>query len=184
MKKKITDKILRILDEHGAFTDEIQRIKAEYIINIILGEILKFGSLGTAFASVGVGQEYITATYSILSTRTFAGGLHENEEWKCILHTAAFIGGSIALSKRIQPGFLFPAVWTSLLVLFMKYAPIVSVQRGEYSGKQRCRMKCMSILGLISIAVMASIDRKKLHILTGTAIMELIEYVILLQIRG
>ena len=184
MKKKITTKILCVLDEHGAFSDEIQRIKAEYIINIILGEILKFGSLGVAFASVGAGQEYITAAYAILSTRTFAGGLHEDQEWKCIIHTAAFIGCSIVLAKQKQLGAAFPAVWVTLLVLFFKYAPIVSAQRGYYSVKQKYRMKCMSILGLISIAMLTVMNRKKLHILTGTAIMELIEYVILLKIRG
>ena len=174
MKQIIVARLVDFLEKKSAFRDEEDREKIKYILSVMVRELWNVIVLCLIFGIFGVGDKFLMSLLVVMLTRTFAGGVHEENCIRCSIHTTIFFSISICLSlwNKIVMGMWI--VVLILFVLFIVFAPVNTKYRGYISKHKRRKMKLCGIGGLFLSAGIAILCEKYAGIITGTLIVEML----------
>ena len=88
-KKKLVNYIVDYFGLKSPYDNYEEKKKIIYIISILIKETEAIVLLCVLFSVLNMGKLFLTSLLVVICTRTFAGGIHENESTKCLLHTLA-----------------------------------------------------------------------------------------------
>jgi accessory gene regulator B len=80
--------------------DEEEQI--EYVLRIIVFEALKIIGVIATFSVIGYPIQVIIAMLTMITSKPFIGGLHEDNQIKCFIATSIIIGSVIYLSTNLE----------------------------------------------------------------------------------
>ena len=83
MKQIIVARLVDFLEKKSAFRDEEDREKIKYILSVMVRELWNVIVLCLIFGIFGVGDKFLMSLLVVMLTRTFAGGMHEENCIRC-----------------------------------------------------------------------------------------------------
>lgn len=130
--------------------------KSFYVIESSLFEVVKFFILFLIFYFQGKIIPFLVALLSIALVRTNLGGIHFSSQKSClcasvvIFHIILFLGEQIRFSN--MQGLIICVIASGVM---LAKAPIPSMQRPQYSEKQKKKFK---MKGILMLALLCSIS--------------------------
>lgn len=119
----------------------IEKMKLDYSIEVLWNELSKLIILLILFSFIGRSKEFIFSFISLLSTRSFSGGVHFKSYKSCLLFSAIFFTTSIILITKINGFILISFLFVFSLVTMILIAPVISKNRPKYSDKKKLHFK-------------------------------------------
>lgn len=105
--------------------DEEEQI--EYVLRIIVFETLKIIGVITIFSLLGYPTQVIIAMLTMITSKPFIGGLHEDNQIKCFIATLIIIGSVIYLSMNLKIDMISNLVLSAgCLYCIWQQAPIIN----------------------------------------------------------
>ena len=156
---KMMDKLtvwLASLLAGGRTADEKEQARIEYGLRIILEEGLKILVLILLFHGIHHEGYFYFSLLILWSTRTFAGGMHVNGTWNCLLWTILLFLTTSVLAPRapaVSTG-AFSLTGTACFLITLAKAPVRSIQRPIKEPKKRMQYK---ITAALSVALWTTI---------------------------
>ncbi|WP_315117381.1 accessory gene regulator B family protein [uncultured Clostridium sp.] len=123
-------KVIKIIAEYIARTNKYtkeQEEQIEYALRVSVFEIMKIIGTIIVFALMGYTFEAIIAMATMVLTKPYIGGYHEDTQLKCFISTLIIIGSIIYLSINLNVDFISKIILngTSFYCIFHQ-VPIIN----------------------------------------------------------
>lgn len=158
--KNIANLIVSDLSKHAHYNNE-QKEQIEYSLTIIIYELIKFIFLILILYVLGFLKEGLVVLVSMIISKPFIGGYHEDSQIKCFFATLIIICSLIILEKNMQLNIVAILI-LNLFSIFCVYhkAPIINEKMPLTKEKlikrnRRIGLINMSLLALVSIFICA-----------------------------
>lgn len=135
---------------HSLELSEIEKIKLRYMLEVIIGEVLKMIIIFIPFFLLNEVWSYVYCLIAIIIIRPMTGGFHVKTFLGCLTFTGCFLTLSMFFIKTIplqQP--LLSIICFFDLVVLGCFAPIVPKQRPRYSEYKMFQSKLLSIMVVV-----------------------------------
>lgn len=156
--KNIANLIVSDLSKHANYNNE-QKEQIEYSLTIIIYELIKFILLILILYVLGFLKEGLVVLASMIISKPFIGGYHEDSQIKCFFATLIIICSLIILEKNMQLNIVAILI-LNLFSIFCVYhkAPIINEKMPLTKEKlikrnRRIGLINMSLLALVSILI-------------------------------
>ncbi len=135
--------------------EELQRIKIQYVCQVLLGETEKLLVLFALFALAGRTREFLLILLCLLTVRHYVGGVHFKTTFSCLMATIGicvlilYLGRYVLLEEQLRT-----VIYSGNMLLAYFFAPIPSVNRVSPSVTERWKTKGKGLfaLGLMTVA--------------------------------
>lgn len=146
MNTFIVNKVYNIFI-HSLELSEVDAIKLRYMLEVIIGEVLKMIIIFVPFFLLDEVWSYVYCLTALFIIRPQTGGFHIKSFWGCLVFSSCFLTLSMLFIKTIplqQP--LLSIICFFDLVILGCFAPIVPKQRPRYSEHKMFQSKLLSIM--------------------------------------
>ena len=145
MIKRLVNKVADYF-ESACYLDELSRIKLQYSLEVLLGNISKFIVLFIAFTFLNKQIDFIYSSIALIGIRGFTGGLHFKTFIGCLVFSGFFFFLVIYSENNLVIGNpeIFALCFGAVLI-FVLFAPISKKTRPVYSDKKIMLFKAISI---------------------------------------
>ena len=158
MDRNLLKKIIKEIGIKSRYTKE-QEEQVEYIVRVLLFEVVKIILLLVLFLITGYIKEGFVVLVCMILTKPFIGGYHEKTQIKCFFSTLIITSMIIILSVRCELDF-FSIIILNLFSIFIVYnrAPILDsnmpITRVDLINKNRkIGISITVFLTLLSIGI-------------------------------
>lgn len=143
---------VREICEYNDF-DKTQEEQINYVLKVIIYEIIKFILIIFIFSVFGYFKESILILGVMVVTKPFIGGYHEETQVKCFLATILLVLFIVYLSVNIKLDFISNII-LSLISIFAIYnqAPIINPKMPLNKEKLIIRNRRIAIINTIIIS--------------------------------
>jgi accessory gene regulator B len=137
---------------YGFFTttnelDDLEKVKLQYMLTIVVNEILKLVAMLIFFGSIDKLFNFLICFITLTLIRSFSGGLHIKSFFGCLFFTCSFFLASIYIPVLIPINYMgYIILYIFSLTTMALIAPKPSKQRGEYSSYQKQKFKLKSMI--------------------------------------
>lgn len=175
MVKKITKLVVNDLSKYANYNTD-QKEQIEYSLAIIIYELIKFIFLLLSLYFLGFFKEGLVVLISMIISKPFIGGYHEDSQIKCFIATSILIFIIIQFVKEINITF-----WGSVLLnsisIFAIYnkAPIINEKMPITKENLIRRNRLIGILNTLILAIIS------LSLFNLTQLAKVIVWTILIQ---
>ena len=172
MVKKITKLVVNDLSKYANYNTD-QKEQIEYSLAIIIYELIKFIFLLLSLYFLGFFKEGLVVLISMIISKPFIGGYHEDSQIKCFFATFLIVFSLILLDRNMELNIMAILI-LNLFSIFCVYhkAPIINDKMPLTKEKlikrnRRIGLISISLLGLISIVICNSTKYGELICLTN-----------------
>ena len=133
-----------------AYNNAKDKARIQYGLSVLLSEGFKIVSLILFFNIIHSQKYFYFSLLILLSTRTFAGGVHVKGALNCLLITALLFTFTTVLAPLMPrlPAAYYLLVGTVCLVIVLVRAPICSVRRPIKDNKIKLQYKFTAALAI------------------------------------
>lgn len=170
--RKITKLIVNDLSKYANYNTD-QKEQIEYSLAIIIYELIKFIFLLLSLYFLGFFKEGLVVLISMIISKPFIGGYHEDSQIKCFFATFLIVFSLILLDRNMELNIMAILI-LNLFSIFCVYhkAPIINDKMPLTKEKLIKRNRIIglisvSLLGLISIVICNSTKYGELICLTN-----------------
>ena len=172
MVKKITKLVVNDLSKYANYNTD-QKEQIEYSLAIIIYELIKFIFLLLSLYFLGFFKEGLVVLISMIISKPFIGGYHEDSQINCFFATFLIVFSLILLERNMELNIMAILI-LNLFSIFCVYhkAPIINDKMPLTKEKlikrnRRIGLISISLLGLISIVICNSTKYGELICLTN-----------------
>lgn len=147
MINKLSYCISTYLKNQNSVLDEKDFFKLNYVIQVLLGDIIIMFLLCIMFAILGKLHEFVLAFIILISLRPFLGGIHCNTGISCTLLTILHFAIIVLLSDKIPlySNYIYITIFLISFILVVIYAPLPNKKRHV---KNLMKLKIKSLISL------------------------------------
>ena len=145
MIRSIVNLIVNYLSNNKNYNNE-QKEKMEYILTIMIYELIKFILLIFILYLLGFLKEGLVVLIAIMITKPFIGGYHEDSQIKCFSATLIIVCSLIILGENVQLNIVSILI-LNLFSIFCVYhkAPIINEKMPLTKEKLIIRNKAIGV---------------------------------------
>jgi accessory gene regulator B len=158
MVDSISKKIINSISTNEKYNeDKLEQM--EYVLKVLLNELIKTILVITIFSAFGYFKEIIIIDLTMCVIKPFIGGYHENTQINCFVATLILEIGILILSLQCNIGFISNCILISLSIFCIwNQAPIINskmpISRPQLLMNNRIRGLSTSIfLGALSVVL-------------------------------
>ncbi|MBF4693355.1 accessory gene regulator B family protein [Fusibacter ferrireducens] len=154
MIQRLSTSICVKLDTLYAFSP-LEVAKLNYILTLLISELSKLIILWIGFRILGGLESAVLSILTLAMIRTFTGGLHFNQYYKCLMFTFGFLMSVCLLSKLIQlHTFTILLMLLFNIIVIRRFAPITSLFRPPFQSNKKRTFQITAILIVIFHALL------------------------------
>lgn len=155
MVKRIVEVIINYLSESISYSDE-QKEQIGYSLTVMIYELIKFIFMVLILYVLGFLKEGLAVLLTIIITKPFIGGYHEDSQIKCFLATMIIIGSLIILGRNTELN-MVSIIVLNIISIFCIYhrAPVINEKMPLTKEKLIRRNRK---IGLINVSLLAMIS--------------------------
>jgi accessory gene regulator B len=163
--KKVANHISKV---NGYSEDQEEQVN--YALRVIIFEALKIIGVIIIFSLMGYPAYAIIAIGTMISSKPFIGGYHEDSQIKCFISTLLIIGSIIYLSVNVEINFISKLILSGIsLYCIWNQAPIINPIMDITRTELIRRNRSIGIIVCI-ILVMISLIFNKSYIISNTIV--------------
>jgi Membrane protein putatively involved in post-translational modification of the autoinducing quorum-sensing peptide len=124
--RNLIKKLANFISKMNDYSEE-QKELIEFALRILIFEFLKIISVIIIFSLLGYPMQVIIAIGTIVISKPYIGGYHEDNQIKCFISTLLITGSIVYLSVNIEMNYLCKII-LSIITLFSIYqqAPVIN----------------------------------------------------------
>lgn len=172
MIKNIVNLIVNDLSKYANYNND-QKEQVEYSLTIMIYELIKSILLSLILYELGFFKEGLVVLVTMMISKPFIGGYHEDSQIKCFLATLIIVCSLVILGRNVQLNIIAIFI-LNLFSIFCVYhkAPIINekmplTKENLIKRNRRIGLINISLLALTSIIIYNSTIYAKLICLTN-----------------
>ena len=155
MVKRIVNVIINDLSKSVSYSQE-QREHVEYTLTVITYELIKIILIVLILYMLGLLKEGLAVLLTIITTKPFIGGYHEDSQIKCFFATITIVCSMIILGRNIELN-MISIIILNIFSIFCIYhrAPVIN-ERMQLTKEKLIRRNRK--IGLVNVSLLAMIS--------------------------